>query len=191
MEQTGHFRFASGRHAREKIDFEVVERWPRLKQVVCFGLAALIDRHVPETVQAIASVANGANGLLAETATAYNELRRTSAEMILTNCRKSGDGEKYFTVDEDSSGAFARLSEEEPVGIVEDVINHFTSSQHVAGLFLARDIRVAAIVAGLRRGPADHSPTDIPGYALVTRAMPDWPAEDCSDCAAGLPLTKV
>lgn len=162
----GHFVLASGRHARQKFDFDHIANNPQLLQQTAEALADLIHQHFPET-KTILTVANGANILAAPISSILNIDAVTSRK----------DEAKNFFVDEVVEG---------PYLIVDDVFTKGTNVGKLLGALPKEAELPQALIVVLNRHTTsqdffEYVKTNIPVVSLIQYPMTDLSPAEC-DC---------
>lgn len=170
----GHFVFASGNHATQKLDFDNVARNRLLILIVARRLAKMIADKYPE-VDAIVTIATGANVLAKPTANSLSKLLNREVVPVET----SKDSDKNFSLtNKDLSLAGLR------VVIVDDVFNHGTNSDRVIKLLSSLNAQTLAVAVVFNRNTFTKlkSSSKIKLLSLITYPMKDWPKEECTTC---------
>jgi orotate phosphoribosyltransferase len=199
---TGHFEFAAGNHASEKIEFDRITegRFAYFrKRRAAKSIARVVAREFEE-VEAIATVANGANPLSVPVAKYVSKLLGRTVESYQT--RKFGDDDKEFGL----VGGNVHAANKRWV-IVDDVFNKGTNTTKVAnmlhrwgGTILGIGVFANRNAEGLDRiqysqgsvmscavSPPEVLASEISVASVVDYPMEDYPKEVCLICPA--PLT--
>lgn len=178
----GHFRFASGNHADEKIDFEKVKDFPDVADIAMRGIGALIARDAQINsyrLDAIVSVAQGANHFVDGTAQHASQLLGEEIVAIKTDTVGEKPHRRFCWPDETPPQL---LSPSSSVAVLEDVFNKFTNSMSVARLIEKTGAHIVGLYAAVARGTSLSTPNGTPAKFLVRHEIADWSPESCYLC---------
>ena len=170
----GHFVFASGNHASEKLDFDNVSRNRILVSIASRRLAKLISSKFTK-VDAIVAIATGANILAKPTAKHLSKLLNSNVIAVET----IKDLDKNFSIANKnlSLGGLKTV-------IIDDVFNHGTNSDKVIKLLSSLGAKALAVAVVFNRNTYTKlkSSNKIKLLSLITYPMQDWPEEECNIC---------
>lgn len=168
----GHFVLASGRHSPRYLEKFQVLQWPVRTAALCADIAEWAQRLGPGTV---AGPTTGGI-ILAHEVARQLELRAVYAER-----GESGRGREFrrgFT-----------LGSGERVLVVDDIMTTGGSVQETVDAVRRAGAQVVgAAVFVDRSGGAAR--LDVPLKALWTIDIPTYAADECPQCAQGVPITK-
>jgi orotate phosphoribosyltransferase len=164
----GHTVFASGNHADVKVNYEKVS--DELNEAVIDELAKKIDNDL-QPCGALVGVASGGNMLVSPLA---SKLSWPDLRLIETVKR---DGRVLLPKD-----ALRILGGITDAVIIEDVVNHATTTRRVGHMLMQIGVEPRAIATPLNRNV--HSTVKIRGLqvpiiSVVKNIMPDWKPEEC------------
>jgi orotate phosphoribosyltransferase len=168
----GHFVLASGRHSSRYLEKFQVLQWPVRTAALCADIAAWAGRLEPRTV---AGPTTGGI-ILAHEVARQMELRAVYAERT-----ESGRGREFRRGFELGSG--------ERVLVVDDIMTTGGSVQDTIDAVRAAGAEVvgAAVLVDRSGGAAIGG---VPLHALWTIDIPTYAADDCPQCADGIPFAK-
>lgn len=165
--QNGHFIFASGNHANQKIEFDKISTNPFLIWLVARKLARAINQEYPQ-LDAIVTVATGANILGPPTAMHLSKLTERNIKLFTT----SKNAQKQFKLQRSKNSIGLQ---NRGCVIVDDVYNHGTNSTKVGELLTGQKAQVLGTAVIFNRS----SPLESEVVALIDYPMQDCAAEDC------------
>jgi orotate phosphoribosyltransferase len=164
----GHFRLSSGRHSDRFVQkFRILED-PALVEVVARELSDRLRSYAPTVV-----VSAAVGGIVL----GYEVARQLAIKAIFV--------EKERGVPALRRGF--RLSPDDRVLVVEDVITTGQSVREVIGVVRAAGARVVAVGIIVRREPVD---LDVPTVALLDIPVESFDESVCPLCARGVPLVE-
>ncbi len=172
--EEGHFIFASGNHATEKLEFDNIARNKFLLAYVARKLAKLISQANPD-IDVIVTVASGANILAEPISKQLSKILNKKVGYILT----AKDSNKEFfipKIDREITGI--------KCVIVDDIFNHGTNTKKVKGLLSEYRFEVLGVAVIFNRNYSSKTTLDkgIKVASLVDYPLRDWPAKDCKYC---------
>lgn len=170
----GHFLLSSGRHSDRYLEKFQVLQWPRETERLC---AAIAEWARPLEVATVAGPTTG--GIIL----AHEVARQLGARAVYAERGEDGTGRAFrrgFT-----------LAPGERVLVVDDILSTGGSVDETVAAVGATGARVVGIaVLADRSGGAVVFDEAIAYLALWTVKIRSYPAEDCPQCAAGVPLNK-
>jgi orotate phosphoribosyltransferase len=165
---SGHFRLSSGLHSPNYVQCALLLEHPRNAKAIGEALGEKV-----RSLGARKIVAPALGGVI---------IGYTVAEAL----------EVPFIFTERKEGAMTlrrgfRLSEGEPVVIVEDVVTTGKSTRETADVIAKHGGRVAGFASILNRS-GKANPFDAPYESLMSLALETYDERDCPLCASGVPI---
>lgn len=176
---SGHFLLTSGRHSDRYLEKFQALQFPAVTDWFGAVLAARLQRHRVQPVHSVRTVVGPATG-----------------GILLSHvvARRLGQGSRaLFTERVEGRQIFRRgfrLSQGQPVFVVEDVITTGSSVREVLDAVVAAGGRPAALGVLVDRSGGSADFGSLPVEALLHLDIPSWPADQCPLCRRGVPLTE-
>ena len=194
--EPGHHVLASGNHAPEKAELEVLAANRGLLLGASYGMANLALRELGPELDFIVTVGEGANAYRPDIVDFYNLFSRDKKPRVkvargVETSYTTIDGQKDFFVKPEYLDAI-KSPKSNKIGVFEDVLTRYTNSGLVSQLLAGMGFEVVGIVAILNSGGFGHvtGKPEIKGHALVNHKMIDHKPDACPQCKAGEPITE-
>ncbi len=205
MMRAGHWRFASGMHANLNADFDLASNNPESLSLVAEMMSDQIIQAVElnnlPTPDVLIGVPKGAETLARAIQPILSRaFSKDLPQLYVTKFPKFRPVKFWVTDPLEQTSPLEQFEDLEGLKIlgIEDVTTTWGSTRGALGAisaigdsFFAKEIKPMAMASFAERQGSDREKPDDPiRISVVDLFVNQWPAEECSDCKHGVPLTE-